>query len=62
MDLKTIIRSAKTNVDTGKWLVGHIPRTAFPLSRLKEKRYKQLRGDNFGWNSSRPEKYVNKRA
>jgi hypothetical protein len=47
MNLKTVIRSAKTNVDVGKWSVGHIPRTAFPLSKLKEKRYKF--GSEYSW-------------
>lgn len=32
------------------------------LDRLKEQRYKQVRGVNFGWKSSRPVMYGNKRA
>ena len=38
--LKDVIRSEKSNVDTGKWANGHIPRAAFPMSKLKDKRYK----------------------
>jgi hypothetical protein len=32
------------------------------LDRLKEQKYKQVRGVNFGWKSSKPAAYVNKRA
>jgi len=32
------------------------------LDRLKEQRYKQVRGVNFGWKSSRPVMWGNKRA
>lgn len=45
--LKDIIRSKKTNIDTGKWTRGHIPRSAFPMSRLKDKRYKF--GPEYSW-------------
>lgn len=45
--LKNIIRGEKTNIDTGKWVRGHIPRNAFPMSRLKDKRYKY--GPEYSW-------------
>jgi hypothetical protein len=45
--LKDIIRGNKTNLDTGKWARGHIPRSAFPMSRLKDKRYKY--GPDYAW-------------
>lgn len=45
--LKGIMRATKTNLDTGKWVRGHIPRSAFPMSRLKEKRYKY--GPEYAW-------------
>jgi hypothetical protein len=45
--LKDVIRSEKSNVDTGKWANGHIPRAAFPMSKLKDKRYKF--GPDYAW-------------
>lgn len=47
MSLKRIIRAQKENLDTGKWSVGHVPRTAFPMSRLKDKRYRY--GPEYSW-------------
>ena len=47
MTIKAIIRSEKTNLKTGKWARGHIPRSAFPLSRLKDKRYRY--GPDYAW-------------
>jgi hypothetical protein len=40
MRLKTIIKADKSNLQFGKWNVGHITRSAFPLSKVKEKSYK----------------------
>jgi hypothetical protein len=45
--LKEIMRCQKTNVETGKWARGHIPRSAFPMSKLKDKRYKY--GQEYAW-------------
>jgi hypothetical protein len=45
--LKSIIRGAKTNLDVGKWVRGHIPRNVFPMSRVKDKRYKY--GPEYAW-------------
>jgi hypothetical protein len=47
VNLKDFIRAEKTNVDLGKWLKGHIPRSAFPMSLLKEKNYKF--GPDYSW-------------
>lgn len=40
MRLKTIIQAEKSNIDFGKWTEGHISRSSFPLSKVKEKSYK----------------------
>lgn len=40
MNLKEVIRAEKTDVDVGQWSAGHIPRAAFPLSKVKDRRYK----------------------
>jgi hypothetical protein len=45
--LTDIIRSEKSGLDTGKWLAGHVPRAAFPMSRLKDKRYRY--GPDYSW-------------
>jgi hypothetical protein len=47
VNLKDIIRTQKSNLDTGKWAVGHVPRSAFPMSRLKDKRYRY--GSDYSW-------------
>lgn len=47
MNIKEIIRAKKTNVDLGKWSAGHIPRSAFPMSRVRDKRYKF--GPEYSW-------------
>lgn len=45
--LKDVIRSDKANVDTGKWARGHIPRAAFPMSKLRDKKYRY--GQDYAW-------------
>lgn len=47
MNLKEVIKAEKTDVETGQWHVGHIPRTAFPLSKVKERNYKM--GVSYSW-------------
>lgn len=47
MNLKDIIRVEKTNLSLGKWGRGHIPRASFPMSRVKDKRYKF--GSEYAW-------------
>ncbi|QQQ17420.1 hypothetical protein JIP62_08615 [Brevundimonas vitis] len=40
MRLKDIIKAEKSAFDLGKWQYGHIPRHAFPQSKVKESAYK----------------------
>lgn len=40
MRLKDIIKAEKSAFDYGKWQTGHIPRHAFPQSKVKEASYK----------------------
>lgn len=47
MNLKDFIRADKTDIELGKWAKGHIPRTAFPMSLFKDKRYKF--GQDYSW-------------
>lgn len=47
MKLKTIIKAEKSNFDWGKWHAGHIQRSSFPLSKVKEKSYKL--GKEYKW-------------
>lgn len=47
MNLKQILRGTKLTLDTGKWHSGHIPRTAFPMSAVKNKSYKF--GPEYQW-------------
>lgn len=47
MKLKDIIRGQKSSLSIGKWGYGHIPRTQFPMSRLKDRRYKY--GKEYAW-------------
>jgi hypothetical protein len=47
VNIKDLIRADKTDLDTGKWAKGHIPRAAFPLSKLKDKKYKY--GPEYSW-------------
>lgn len=47
MNIKELIRAEKLDVDVGKWSFGHIPRSAFPMSKLKDKRYKY--GPDYSW-------------
>jgi len=47
VNLKDVIRADKKDVDLGKWAPGHIPRSAFPMSKLKDKRYKY--GPEWKW-------------
>ena len=35
-----VIRAPKSQIDTGKWQAGHIPPSAFPLSKAKRKNYR----------------------
>jgi len=47
MNLKEVIKAEKTGLDVGKWNDGHIPRSAFPLSKVKDKSYKF--GPSYSW-------------
>ena len=47
MNLAEVIRSKKDAVDLGKWTAGHIPRSAFPLSKVRDKAYKF--GPAYSW-------------
>ena len=47
MNIKDFIRAEKANLDTGKWASGHVPKSAFPLSRSKPKTYKF--GPEYHW-------------
>ena len=47
MNLKEFLRGTKLVLDEGKWGAGHIPRSAFPLSGLSNKRYKY--GPEYKW-------------
>ena len=47
MNLKEVIRASKSEIDTGRWADGHIPRAAFPLSKVKEKSFKL--GKSYSW-------------
>lgn len=47
MRLKEIIKADKANLDWGKWQAGHITRSSFPLSKVKEKAYKL--GQAYSW-------------
>ncbi len=42
-----VIRSAKFDINLGKWSTGHIPRTSFPLSKVKPRNYKY--GSDYSW-------------
>jgi hypothetical protein len=42
-----VCRAAKTGLELGEWKSGHIPRSAFPLSRAKPKSYKF--GPEYQW-------------
>jgi hypothetical protein len=47
MNLADLIRAEKTKTNLGEWKAGHIPRSAFPLSRVKEKQYRL--GPAYSW-------------
>lgn len=47
MRLKDIIKAEKTQTDFGAWREGHIQRSAFPMSKVKEKAYKY--GKAYKW-------------
>ncbi len=47
MNIKDIIKAEKTDIDHGEWKSGHIPRSAFPMSKLKNKRYRF--GPEYKW-------------
>lgn len=47
MNIKDLIRAEKSGLDTGRWAQGHIPRTAFPMSKVKDRKYKF--GPDYRW-------------
>ena len=47
MNLKDLIRADKTGLETGTWASGHIPRTAFPMSKVRDRKYKY--GPEYRW-------------
>jgi hypothetical protein len=47
MDVVDIIKNTKSKPDLGEWREGHIPRSAFPLSRARNKNYKF--GPEYKW-------------
>jgi hypothetical protein len=47
MDIKEVVRALKTDIHLGEWIAGHIPRSTFPLSRVREKTYKL--GPEYRW-------------
>lgn len=47
MNLKEVIRADKQDVELGAWASGHIPRSAFPLSKVKDKAFKY--GPSYSW-------------
>lgn len=47
MNIKDLIRAEKSALDTGKWASGHIPRTAFPMSKVRDRKYKF--GQDYKW-------------
>ena len=47
MQVSDVIRDHKFDLKVGEWKNGHIPRSVFPLSRLKAKSYKF--GSEYRW-------------
>ncbi len=47
VNIKDIIRADKTDLNTGAWATGHVPRTAFPMSKVKDRKYKY--GQEYRW-------------
>ena len=47
MNLKEVIKAEKFGIETGQWSAGHIPRSAFPLSKVKDRSYKY--GMAYSW-------------
>lgn len=47
MQVSDVIRAAKSDIEIGEWKSGHIPRSAFPLSKAKPKNYKF--GPEYKW-------------
>ncbi|SRR5216683_4825774 len=47
MNIKEVVRALKTDIHVGDWRAGHIPRTTFPLSHVREKHYKL--GQEYRW-------------
>jgi hypothetical protein len=45
--LADFIRAEKQNIDAGKWAVGHVQRTSFPMSGSKPKHYRF--GQEYSW-------------
>ena len=40
MKLSNIIRANKVNVNLGRWQTGHVPKSSFPMSKLRAKNWK----------------------
>lgn len=47
MNVADLIRGEKTKLNLGTWASGHVPRSAFPMSRVKEKQYRY--GQAYRW-------------
>ena len=47
MNVANLIRGEKTALNLGAWGAGHLPRSAFPLSKVKEKQYRY--GPAYKW-------------
>jgi hypothetical protein len=47
MNLKEVLLGTKLTKDEGKWNSGHIPPTAFPMSKVRSKSYKY--GPEYKW-------------
>lgn len=47
MNLAEVIRAQKSSIDVGPWHAGHVPRSAFPLSKVKDRHYKY--GPSYSW-------------
>jgi hypothetical protein len=47
VNVADIVRTRKSELETGTWRSGHIPRGQFPLSKAKSKNYKF--GPEYKW-------------
>jgi hypothetical protein len=47
VNIKDVIRAKKADLETGNWSNGRIPRSAFPLSKLKNRHYRF--GPDYSW-------------